>query len=150
MIKCLDYYNEPLNVGDEVISVIIDEKMSADEGVITRIYFNPEDNTNYLNIKNPTGYLLFQRKAQNYTTIERYKKYNPIEYTYFLDLDYVAPGRFEKVLDANSSLMLDFPYHSFMAVLYARFKTETFDSYKVIPKFGFIFDENVTIKKEKA
>lgn len=150
MLKCLDYYDEPLEVGDEITSVIIDEKIVDDEGIITRIYFNPENDTYYLNIKNTTGYLLYQRKAQNYTTIERYKKYNPLEYTYFLDLDYVDHWRYEIVLDHNTPLKIDLPSHFFMAVLYARYKTGVFDRYKFIPKFGFIVDDKITIQKEKV
>lgn len=150
MHKCLDYYDEILKVGDKVMPIIIDNKIINDSGIITKIYFNPKNSSYYLTILNETGFLLTKRKAQNYTTIERYEKYNPIEYTYFLDLDYVSPGRYEKVLDHNTTLKIDFPTHSFMAVLNARYKTGVYDQDKFISKFGFIVDDNITIKKEQV
>lgn len=150
MTKCLDYYDEVLKVGDKVKSVIIDDKIVDDEGIITKIYFNPKNNSYYLNILNETGFLLTKRKAKNYTTIERYEKYNPIEYTYFLDLDYVSQGYYLMVLDNNTPIKIDLPPYSFMVVLYARYKTGVYEQDGFIPKFGFILEENVTIKKEKG
>ena len=54
------------------------------------------------------------------------------------------------VLDNNTPIKIDLPPYSFMVVLYARYKTGVYDQDKFIPKFGFILDENVTIKKEKG
>lgn len=149
MTKCLDYYDEPLKVGDKIISVITNEKIIDDVGIITKIYFNPKNKCYYLTILNETGFLLTKRKAENYTTIKRYEKYNPIEYTYFLDLDCVSSGRYLIALDNNTHLRIDFPEFSFMAILYARYKTGVYDQDEFIPKFGFILDENITIKSEK-
>lgn len=148
--NCLDYYDELLKVGDKVTSVIVDEKILVDDGgIITKICFNPKNNCYYLTILNEMGYTLTERNAKWYTTKERYEKYNPYEYTYFLDLDYLAHWRYEKVLDNFTHPRIDFPASSFMAVLYARYKTEKYDEFEFIPKFAFIIDDNITIKEEE-
>ena len=37
-----------------------------------------------------------------------------------------------------------------MVVLYARYKTDIWDEYEFIPKFGFILDKDITIKYENG
>lgn len=146
---CLDYYDEALVVGDRVTSVVVDLKTVVDDsGIITKIWYNPKDEAYYLNIRNELGYTLTKRNAKWYTTKERYEKYNPSEYTYFLDLDYLAHWRYEKVLDNFTHPRIDFPASSFMVVLYARYKTEIYDEYEFIPKFAFIIDKDITIDED--
>ena len=154
--SCVDYYREPLHIGDTIIPAYgpaFDLKVG---GRITCIIYSPIDDLHYITTVDEQGNTLLKDKCSRfYTTEERAKIRNNKEYVYFLSC---YNDEFKRVgmlpLTNTASPLYDIPDETCFITLDAyhleqKAKRKTMGSHSFYPIYFFLIKNKLQLSFDR-